>query len=447
MKKAILLFLFVNVLTCVYSQTNLRELVVPVDWTKFKTEKVNESDFMKEIRYLLTQSNRYGLNTWYNDLNKFSEQKGEYLDFGGKTEHFIRPVSHEAFTLALSLKLGIYDEKITGVPDYEALKKIVKLIKSAAFRHKVNSGVDGWGDQWQSALWASQIAEAAWLVWDKLNSEEQEIVCRMMVHEADRFIEYTVPYYRDFEGNIIYKGDTKAEENAWNSNILTIATVMMPEHPNYEKWMKKNIELQLSAYAAPDDIHRDLVVDGLQLNKFLKGSNINDDGTVINHNIVHPDYMVAFMHNATNVWIYALGCKNGLKSSVFNGERIYQAMTELKFDGKTICVRTQDGKPTSEMYFPQGNDWGTGRQDNYWLMDIMASIFGWDKQSDIKAMDWAKVRNVKMLEMIARNKTGQYYMDDSENSFKSREPWFGAQIAFGYLGLWLQQQGLANSFE
>lgn len=61
----------------------------------------------------------------------------------------------------------------------------------------------------------------------------------MMVHEADRFLNYKVPYYRDITGKILSKGDTRAEENAWNSNILTIATAMMPEHNHYDGWMRK----------------------------------------------------------------------------------------------------------------------------------------------------------------------------------------------------------------
>lgn len=59
------------------------------------------------------------------------------------------------------------------------------------------------------------------------------------------------------------------------------------------------------------------------------------------------------------------------------------------------------------MFFPEGNDWGTGRQDGYWLMDILAYSFGWDKASSVKAMEWAAARNRKMLEMQARNPDGR----------------------------------------
>lgn len=112
----------------------------------------------------------------------------------------------------------------------EAIERTVKLIGSLAYRHKANSGKEGWGDLWQSALWAAQAATAGWMMWDFLSPEQQEMVCRMTVYEADRFLDYKVPYYRDVQGNVIYKGDSKAEENAWNSNILVIASTMMPGH-------------------------------------------------------------------------------------------------------------------------------------------------------------------------------------------------------------------------
>ncbi|MEI3154713.1 MAG: hypothetical protein V8S95_06150 [Odoribacter sp.] len=52
-------------------------------------------------------------------------------------------------------------------------------------------------------------------------------------------------------------------------------------------------------------------------------------------------------------------------------------------------------------------------------------------------MEWAAARNRKMLEMQARNPDGDSKdAGKSENSFASREEWFAAQIAFGYLGLW-----------
>lgn len=389
-------------------------------------------------RSLLETTCRYALNSWRDSVKGFTRQTGQYFDFGGRLEKHIRPVSHEAFLLAFALRWGICRPEVTGgVSRAEAQAFCCRLIESMAYRHVVNCGKGGWGDQWQSALWAAQGALAAWALWPELSPEARTLVARVVEHEANRFIDYRVPYYRDRKDSILSPGDTKAEENAWNSNILTAAINMMPHHPNRRAWERKNYELQISAYATPTDARSRRRVDGHRLCNVLQGSNINDDGTLVNHGIMHPDYMVAFMHNGTNAWVDRLGGRRPLAASTHNGALIYRALTSLQFDGRTIYVRTADGQATPRLYFPQGNDWGTGRQANYWLMDVMADVFGFDRGLTPTGYQWALARTLEMQRRIARSGTGRYYMSLEENSFDSREEWLASHLAWGYLGLWL----------
>ena len=415
--------------------------VVPFSWKKNNPQLSDK--FSIEVRNLLLSANKFALNGWYKDKKKFDSQKGEYLSFGGRTEAQIRPVSHQVFALAVSLKWRVYDSAMTGVAAQEALSRTSHMIKSLCHYHKANAGKNGWGDAWQSALWASQTALAGWFLWDSLDESTRDDLGRMMAHEADRFLNYNVPYYKDKTGRVITPGDSKAEENAWNSTILVAANVMMPSHPHWKQWNDKAIELQLSSYATPHDNERSEVWNGFPLNQ-LNGSNMEEDGTVINHNIIHPDYMVAIMGSATNAWIYALGGMKSPLASLFNGDRVYQAMTDLKIkDGRTMYV-SENGTATVKMYYPQGNDWGNFRQANYWLMDIMADLFEWDKKCSIKAREWAAVRNNEMKRMQDRSSSGQYYQDMAEDSFPSREEWISYHLAFGYLGLWLHENSLIS---
>ena len=416
---------------------NLSTYVRPVPASTWQRSHPSDS-FAVAVRGLLTPVYRYAMGQWRGPVKGFDRQQGRYLDLGGTTEKYIRPVAHEAFVLALGLKWGFCTQQVCGVPQQETEDFACRLTASLADSHRANQTSGGWGGQWQSALWAAQAAEAGWILWDRLAPDDREKLCRMLVYEADRFIDYTVPYYRDLQGRILHQGDTKAEENAWNSNILTVATAMMPTHPHCRQWLDKNIELQLSAYAAPDDARSDSVIDGRKLRDVLKGSNINADGTAVNHGRVHPDYMCAIMHNATNAWIYGLAGMSPLQCSTFNGGKVYYALTDLEFNGKTIYCPAPDGGASARMFFPQGNDWGTGRQDCYWLMDVMAHLFGWDIRSSVKALQWAKARNEVMKQCFARSTTGQYYQSRSESSFDTREEFLGAQLVFGYLGWWLQ---------
>ena len=170
--------------------------------------------------------------------------------------------------------------------------------------------------------------------------------------EADRFIDYKVPYYMDREGKVLTPGDSKAEENAWNSEILEIASIMFPGHPNREAWDRKSIELQLSSYAAPDDWKTPGSIDGVPFS-ILAGSNIFADGTLVNHNRVHPDYMSAFMLNVLNRWFRNMAGQEGRASSLHNGALVYHALTDLELPTGTISTiprRTTgapDGRTTS----------------------------------------------------------------------------------------------------
>lgn len=141
-------------------EADLQKLVVPIPKETWQRKLLQDS-FSQDVQFLLRQNNKFILNQWYHEVKHFDVQKGRYLEFGGNTEHFIRPISHAAFTLAVCLKLDVYDEKVTGVSRKKAMEVVCRLVRSVAYRHKVNSGTAGWGDQWQSALWAAQVAEAA----------------------------------------------------------------------------------------------------------------------------------------------------------------------------------------------------------------------------------------------------------------------------------------------
>lgn len=240
---------------------------------------------------------------------------------------------------------------------------------------------------------------------------------------------------------MIYKGDSKSEENAWNSDLLVLAALMFPTHEHASTWHRKALELQLSAYATPTDLYSRKRINGILLKDFLQGSNMEENGTIINHGITHVDYMVAFMQNAMNVLPYVLVGKKGMKVSLFNGDRIYYALNYLDFNGHTMYVRDEAGNATCNIYFPEGNDWGTSKQVNYWLMDVIAHCFGLDKGMKPTAAEWMNVREQEMIRMQSRHSNGTHYQGNEE-SFPSREEFLLTEIAFGYLFLWADHNRL-----
>lgn len=424
--------------------------VVPINW-KGLSHGYPTDAASQQLLAILRSANHYAVTTWWTEKKKFAAQDAApYLDFGGKDEVAIRPSCEESFSLALSLKLGLYDPKLTGVSQADAEMRALRLVKSLAFRHRANTP-GGWGNAWQSAMWASWCGQAGWLLWDKLSPTDQTNVQKMIVSEADRFLDYKVPYYQDKTGKIVSPGDTKCEENAWNATILQLAVAMMPHHAHHDAWMQKNLELMVSTYARPSDVTRAEVLNGKPLSEWLHGSNSNEDGTVVNHARIHPDYMVSGLFEFSPVGVCALSHQPVPKAAFFNADVTYHALTDISFvagstpypiggpiqpPGGTI-YRPQSG----DIYCPQGNDWGGKRKMNFLAADVLAAAFHLDDLSSIKASIWEALHAQAQRAMQQRFPDGRTYGAASEDTFHSREEWVAQKAASSCLIRWVLQQG------
>ncbi|MET9618415.1 hypothetical protein [Kitasatospora indigofera] len=435
--------------------------VNPIDMASFTTTHPNDGDSVR-LRAILRNTNRYALTTWFDTVKNYDAQAGAYLDFGGTGENNIRPSAAETVGLAVSLKLGVYQTGNNSNPSPStdvAKARTVRLISSLADRHVANTA-GGWGNGWQTAHWAAMAGLAGWLMWDDLTPTDRELVRKMVESEANRFNTYTVPYYRTATGTFVTPGDTKAEENAWNAQILQVATAMMPDHPNYATWMRKSIELEVSASARPQDLTNSTVVNGKAVSSWIKGSNVNSDGTVVNHSIVHPDYMESIAFNATSGLTYSLAHKPTPQAAVFNADVVYDGLVDLNFTagqnpysadptmthtnatpGGTIY---KDG--TSDIYYPNGNDWGLQRRMQFATLDVFADAFGFDDLASQKGAYWEPFHAQKVLDMQNRfadghTYTGNYYDANSEDTYAGREEWVAHHAGWAYLARWLKHQG------
>lgn len=390
---------------------------------------------------VLLNANKYALGTWYQ--HKYASDHGKYLDFHGIHEHQIRSPAMEVFGLAVSLKTGLFNATWVEHSREQAINITKRLISSLAYRHKANTE-HGWGDEWQSALWAQITGFSGWLLWDKLDEQDRLFVEKMVIHEADRFNNYKVPYYQDRNGNVIFKGDTKAEENAWNSKLLQLSTAMMPSHPNWKLWMRKNIELLVSSFACPHDLHNTTVINGKQVMQWLNGSNIFNNGSLVNHNRVHPDYMSTLPETISSPLTYTLANMETPLAAFWNDKLVYSALVNLHFQsppfakpGGTIYVRNATThQPSADIYYPQGNDWGTKRKLNFADLDSQMSIFTkWGKEFHCE--EWAYVHIDASYKMQQRFKDGRTYGGHEEDTYLSREEWISSLAGNNYLTRWM----------
>ncbi|UCS93194.1 hypothetical protein KZP23_21485 [Echinicola marina] len=413
-----------------------------IDWTRFEDyPKTSPQQIL--VGKILLNANKYALSSWW-DLRGFSGTPiGEFLDLKGTSEHKIRPVAAEAESLAVSLRMGLYDSDVTGVSPKVATAKTIQLIRSLVHSHLANSK-DGWGRKWQSALWAGYSSFAAWMMWDKLDHQTRMEVMAMIYNECDWVMKNKgmagIKVYQDRTGEIASPGDTGAEENAWDSLILTVACAMMPEHPKQSEWMKKTIFLNLNALSVPSDLDSNEKYNGIPLNNWLVGSNINEDGTVVNHHFIHPDYMTSpFEFNA--IKFFWLAQEKTPKSMKRNMDLVFRALTELEFHkGDSIkggVVKAPGGtiyrSGSGDIFYPLGTDWGEGRRMNFVSFNSTVAAYSGDSRVRAQASEWVLQQGRVVLEMQNRFDDGHTYLDKSEDSFASREEWVADKAATAYI--------------
>jgi hypothetical protein len=261
-------------------------------------------------------------------------------------------------------------------------------------------------------------------------------VARLVAHEADRHIApgYRVPYWNG-KG-----GDTKAEENAWETQPIVLAAMMMPDHPHAGAWREIASRLMVSAFAREADRGRDdITIDGRTPRDWLEGWNLRDDGTLVNHNIIHDDYMTTVVLNLRAWLVCSLAGRPVPEAFDFNFPVVYGALQTTKF------VSPPYNPPGGSMYrpgeaavyYPQGNDWSTHRLDIYYKMDLFARRLGADRGLPLPAEHWIPMRAEAIEAMQARHADGRLYAKGEFDSYPNPEAMGLWVLADAYLLQWL----------
>ncbi len=179
---------------------------------------------------------------------------------------------------------------------------------------------------------------------------------------------------------------------------------MMPHHPHASRWRQKASEYQVSVFSRQTDLQNTTVVDGKPIRNWLHGYNVFPDGVLVNHNRVHPDYIVSDSPRSASMVDLSLARQPLPRSLVFNVEFAYHALTEVRFvpgassygtgailaPGGTMYRRTYDGGYLADVYYPQGADWTTKVTDGYLNMDLVAKQLRLDAGKPFDALGWAR---------------------------------------------------------
>ncbi|MGW6865357.1 hypothetical protein [Streptomyces sp. NPDC054901] len=426
--------------------------VRPIDWSQLGSYPATDPAGAR-TKQILQNSARYLIGPKYASTYTAYAADG-YLNLGGTNEAAIRYPAMTALTTATALKLNVYDPQNLSAAN--ATIREINLIRTIAARHKANNtnSATAWGYGWQTALWTYYDGLAAWLMWDQLSESDRTKVTAMIVAEANRLTTgndvYAVGtsghqlYMTRRDGSVVTPGDSKAEEDNWNAALLGLAAGMMPEHQDAAAWTTRNNQLLLAAAARPADLTLNTPINGIVPATWLKGTNINDDGTLVNHSIVHPLYMLGFDQSLHQGMTYGLAGECAPVVAKHNVDVVYDALVDKGFtkaDGSTATIYQQG---SAAIYYPQGNDWGTQFPAYFGAFDLVVSLYGQDNLASTPASTWEALHNNAQITLQNRFTDGHTYANSSENSYGGAEQRIGSLAAQSFLNLYLARNTTGN---
>ncbi|MEO0413931.1 MAG: sulfatase-like hydrolase/transferase, partial [Verrucomicrobiota bacterium] len=401
-------------ITAYFGVSLLAQDVRPLDWSKLDLS-TPEDDLSALCVTVMEHTQKDQGKDWLEKIASFEHVNG-LLDIGNlpagltkrkrrSMEDCIRPMTSTARTLALALRTGQYLPDKAGADAAEIEKQLPLVLRSLAKDHQVNGGIgkDTWGDTWQSAMWAGQMAQAAWIIWEQLSAEDQKLIANVLIHEANRFLNVPPPT-SDANSN----ADTKGEENAWNGNCLMTAATMLANHPNEAAWREQAITYYLNAVATPHDLNSDKIVDGKPLSERLVGYCITEDYAVGNHKAYpHPGYTTASYGFYRQILFSALAGVKPAEALLYNAAPIYRMFVDHQWPAPPCTepggsIYREDGS----IYWPiEKEAERAGRFYLWFRQDVMADTFGFDQGCSTRARHWANLHGQLMVDALTGKPT------------------------------------------
>ena len=265
---------------------------------------------------------------------------------------------------------GITWEEISDI----AMKSLIFAYST----HKANKlkkcvGGNWWGSTskndrvWESSLWAMSVAYSAFFQWDRLSEAQKGYIHALLQAECNYELERDIPTG--------YKGDTKAEENGWEVDVLAAALGLFPDDPLAPKWFERLRLFAINCHSHPTDSLNHTRIDKEHegtVAQYYKGQNLYEDYTLQNHDYFHTSYQ--------NVVIQELGeaalALHLFQTELGHGERWKTNALMHNNQEVTDHVLNWLALTDGELAMPNGNDWSMFLYDQITAYTIMATQMG-----------------------------------------------------------------------
>ncbi|MBQ8936423.1 MAG: hypothetical protein IJ066_01645 [Bacteroidaceae bacterium] len=353
---------------------------------------VAEAEMMQDLLQMLTNHLTYmkSLYTPCTSPTSKGEACGYFKDTEGSNndEKVVRPNADFSMVCAFlykyaqgktTLPAGITWDEVKEM----ALKSLIWGYSShKANKFKVTSRNAYWGsvstsdNTWESSLWAMSLCYAAHFLKDELTDTQRAYIYNMVKAECNYELGRGIPTG--------YAGDTKAEENGWEADILACALGLYPDDPLAARWFDRLRDFAINSYSQADDATDQTVIDPEYDQKtvasYYRGANLYDDFTLQNHNLFHTSYQ--------NVVQQELG-EAHLAMLLFQGDKLKWKTNALMHNQQKVMdeVLNRLALADGELAMPNGNDW---------------SLFLFDQITSYSTMAcFLRDRNALLLENMA----------------------------------------------
>ncbi len=325
-------------------------------------EFVGEGAMKQDLLQMLARSMAYARGIWHDCASP--NGRGEACGYfkarcaGQSNEDGVRTNADFSMICAFLCKYG---RGRTALPEgitWETVKDMA--LKSLVFgysTHKANklkAASDGrhWGSVgkddhvWESSLWAASLAYASFFLDEELGEGQKACVYDMIRAECNYELERGIPTGCE--------GDTKAEENGWETNILACALGLYPDDALAPEWFDRLRAFAINCYSHADDARDSGIIDpeydGAAVQDLYAGSNLYADYTLQNHGYFHTSYQ--------NVVMQELG-ESHLALRLFQGENQKWKTNALMHNNRKVMheVLYRLALADGELAMPNGNDW------------------------------------------------------------------------------------------
>ena len=327
---------------------------------------VGEQEMMSDLLQMLANFSRYMVDDYQPCVatNSIGEECGCFRGENtmASDEKGVRTNADLSMICAFLVKYA----KPAGTPLPEGItwERIEELaMKSLVFaysthkanRLKVCSDSRYWGSTstgshvWESSLWAMSVAYSAFFQWDRLNETQRACIYNLLKAECNYELHRSIPTG--------YEGDTKAEENGWEADVLAATLGLFPNDELAPKWFERLREFAINSYSHASDKSCQRIVDSWYnpqtVADLYQGRNLYDDYTLQNHHLFHTSYQNVVMQELGEAALALKMFQTGLAGNEKWKTSSLMHHNQEVMDSVLCWLALTDG----ELAMPNGNDW------------------------------------------------------------------------------------------